>query len=110
MAKEPKDHKYVQIKESHEGEEEALVDLEGELISSLEYIDVLRYKYDDLKKENKKPENNSQKEIDRLTYEIEESNRVRLGLKFNVEELKIIEDVMKSNLQYEMDKFMKLES
>lgn len=66
MAKETKDQEDAQIEE-YEGEEEAVVDLEGELISALEDLDELRDKYDDLKRENKKLKRNAQKETGRLT-------------------------------------------
>lgn len=110
MAKEAKDQKDAQTEDSHEGEEEAIVDLEGDLISALEYLDELRDKYDDLKKENKKLKNNLQKETRKLTQELEDSNKMIVDLKVHVEELKIIEDFVKSNLQSEMEKGMNLES
>lgn len=99
MAKETKDKKYAQAKDSHEVEEEAVVDLEGELISALEDLDELRDKFDDLKRENKKLKKNAQKETEKLTQELEEFNQMVVNLKLQVEEAKRGEEVKKSKLE-----------
>lgn len=58
--------KIHKFEDSYEGEEETVVDLEGEIIGALEDLDELRDKYDDLKRENKKLKRNTQKETDIL--------------------------------------------
>lgn len=83
----------------HLGEEEAEIDLEGELISALEDLDVLRDEAEGLKKENKK-----------LSRELEESNHMVVNLKLQVEEAKRMEEVMKSKVGFEIDRCMKLEA